>query len=304
MSDNGEKRLAILGCGYVGTAVAQQAIKRGWQVSALTRNPERVAALRTMGVSHVVKAELDSTIWHPQIDPQQDYVLNCVSSAGGGLAGYEKSYVEGQRSILQWASQGRIGTLVYTSATSVYPQSDGELVDEDSVPGELSGSGGKLRESEDLLLKRAPDIPLGRSIILRLGGIYGPGRHYLLDKLIRGESTFPGRGDIILNYIHLDDIVSAVFSALLAPPQIHDRVYNVVDGTYPTKEEIVQWLAEQLGKPRPVFDPEQQTQRAGRRLNAAGKLPNRRVSNRRIGKELGWEPAMENYRAGYAPLLK
>ncbi|MDQ5979325.1 MAG: hypothetical protein QG602_2299, partial [Verrucomicrobiota bacterium] len=113
----------IFGCGYIGTAVARVALAAGATVEALTRNPEKAAALRAAGLSSVVVAELGSTEWHAQIAPAPDFVVNCVSS--GGPDQYWQSYVVGMQSIVSWAAKaGPIGTMVYTSSTSVYPQGD------------------------------------------------------------------------------------------------------------------------------------------------------------------------------------
>lgn len=300
--DFSAKTLCILGCGYVGEAVAREALQRGMSVSALTRNPEKAAALRELGLANVVVAELDKGDWHTELAPDFDFVLNCVSSAGGGMDGYRKSYVDGQRSALQWAAQGRVGTYVYTGATSVYPQSDGELVGEDDVGTELSEAGRILLGAEEVLLGQSHS-GINRAMVLRLGGIYGPGRHHLLDQLRRGETTFAGRGDFIVNYIHRDDIVSAVFACFGAPESIGDRIYNVVDGHFPSKAEIVNWIAAQLGMDKPDFDADRQTKRAGARQGPQGTLPNRRVDAARIRHELGWSPRFADFRPGYRAFM-
>ena len=98
----------IFGCGYVGTALAEYLIEQGVRVGALTRNREKAARLRELGVAEVIEAELDSSTWHAQVRGQYEAVVNCVSSAGGGLDGYRKSYVDGQCSILEWAKSQTI----------------------------------------------------------------------------------------------------------------------------------------------------------------------------------------------------
>lgn len=74
----------IFGCGYVGTALAEYLIEQGVRVGALTRNREKAARLRELGVAEVIEAELDSSTWHAQVRGQYEAVVNCVSSAGGG----------------------------------------------------------------------------------------------------------------------------------------------------------------------------------------------------------------------------
>lgn len=298
------KTLCILGCGYVGEAVAREALARGMTVTALTRNPEKAANLRALGLSKVVVAELDKDDWYAELSPEQDFVLNCVSSAGGGMEGYRKSYIDGQKSILSWAKNGKIGTLVYTGATSVYPHTEGELVNEDEVGTELSAAGSLLLEAEEVLLGGDAAHPgIARAMVLRLGGIYGPTRHHLLDQLRRGNTTFAGRGDFIVNYIHRDDIVSAVFACFAAPETIGDRVYNVVDGHFPSKADIVNWLAAELEMQEPTFDTEAQTKRAATRQGPQGGMPNRRVDASRIRTELGWTPKYVDFREGYLEFM-
>ena len=103
-----QKSLVVFGSGYVGTAFIRQALARGFKVTALTRNSQTANKLRSLGVQHVLCEELDSERWHVEISPVQDFVVNCVSSAGGGLEGYRKSYIDGQESILKWAAEGRV----------------------------------------------------------------------------------------------------------------------------------------------------------------------------------------------------
>ncbi|MGE9293340.1 MAG: NAD-dependent epimerase/dehydratase family protein [Puniceicoccales bacterium] len=299
-TDPHQPKLIIFGCGYVGREVARQALEKGWDVRALTRNPDKAAELRQLGLSQVVVADLDEDTWHDQLDPHPDFVLNCVSSAGGGIDGYRKSYIDGQQSILKWAADGHVGTYVYTSATSVYPQSEGEWVDESASTDGASEHGSLLLESESLL-QGARGI--SRWFVLRLGGIYGPGRHYFVDKLRTGDTTFPGSGESWLNLIHRDDIASAVFAAFEAPAEIAKRVYNVVDGQPASRGEIIGWLAEQLGQPAPTFTPQQASARDSGRRSSGGKLPNRRIDAGLIERELAWKPAFKNFRDGFTGLL-
>ncbi|WP_309398262.1 NAD-dependent epimerase/dehydratase family protein [Cerasicoccus maritimus] len=295
-----DSSVLILGCGYVGVAVGKALATAGAQVDALTRNVDRAAEANGFA-RQVYRCDLDSAEWHSQVAEQYDFVLNCVSSAGNGMEGYRKSYIGGMESVIAWAQSKSIGTFAYTSATSVYPHSDGRIVTEEDVPADLTASGDVLREAEELI-ENAPAGSWDRAFILRLGAIYGPTRHHLLDALKRGTTTFPGEGGFYLNYIHLDDIVSSVLAAF-ASADSPGGAFNVVDGDYPTKADVVEWLAEQIGAPKPVFDPSAQGRRGPMRTNAQGSLPNRRVSNEKLRRELGWTPKFPDFKAGYAGLL-
>jgi len=291
------KHLVVFGAGYVGGAVAA-AVGGGLgaRVTALTRNPAKVSALAAEGCDVVID-DLSSDAWHKKISGPVDFVLNCVSSGGDGIDGYRRSYVEGMRSILAWAAtQGSIGTLIYTSSTSVYPQSGGARVDENASIEGAVGTSAVLLEAENLLRENARAV-FARWFILRLAGIYGPRRHHLLDQLRNGETEIGGRGAHRLNLIHRDDIVAAIIAAFAAPSGIANEIFNVADDTAVPKSEVVTWLAERIGQPAPRFTGEAT---AGRRAVT----PDRVITNDKIKAVLGWRPRYPDFRAGYRPLLE
>src|SRR5688572_7340998 len=124
------RHLVIFGCGYVGTAVARWAATAGLRVTALTRNAASAVVLREVEINAVV-ADLASHTWHEEISVAPDFALNCVSSGGGGAEAYRHSYLQGMESIAAWTTaRGGIGTFLYTSSTSVYPQGEGAIVNE------------------------------------------------------------------------------------------------------------------------------------------------------------------------------
>ena len=287
------KSLVIFGAGYVGGAVARQAVAAGARVTALTRNPAKAAALAEQGVTSVV-ADLCDTSWstHPALQ-HADFVLNCVSSAGGGAAGYRHSYVAGAAAILAWGQAKGLAQahLVYTGSTSVYPGSEGQRVDETAATPEAGPLAGILLEAE----KQALAWP-GPATVLRLAGIYGPGRHHLLDALRGGADEVAGRGESHLNLIHRDDIVGAILATWACPERTAGGIFNVTDDGAAPKAELVAWLAGQLGRPLPEFT----GQPAGGRRQVT---PNRIVSNARFKAATGWSPRFTGFREGYAALL-
>ena len=204
------KCITIFGCGYLGQTLAELCLGKGWTVSALTRNSATAEALRRMGVSQVAEANLENTGWHAQLDPSQDFVVNCVGAASRTLDGYRQSYVEGQDSIGQWLSGGEVGTLLFTSSISVYPQSEGRSVDETSSNKGASERGQLLLEAEEKCLASVVDVD--RSFVLRLAGLYGPNRHLMVEKL-KGGQPFEGNANRTLNLIHVADAADAVHGA-------------------------------------------------------------------------------------------
>ena len=285
----------IFGCGYVGTALAEYLIEQGVRVGALTRNREKAARLRELGVAEVIEAELDSNTWHSRIEHAYQAVVNCVSSAGGGLDGYRKSYVDGQCSILEWAKSQTIRTYVYTSSTSVYPQDGGVTVDESADTSAAPPTGQVLLQSEAML---ADAEQMDRWFVLRLAGIYGQGRHFLLNQLREANGEIPGSGEYAMNMIHLEDIVSAISATLSG--EAPSGIYNIVDDAPVTKSEVLTWLAEAMGLPVPAFNPDKVSERLKRR---GGRMPHRYVSNAKARAQLGWQPKYPSYRDGYAGWL-
>lgn len=286
------KRLVIFGCGYVGAAVATEALARGMNVTALTRNLTDAHLLREQGIE-VVVADLAGRSWHAQVPGSPDFALNCVSAGAGGVESYRRSYRDGMSSILAWARErGRVGTLVYTSSTSVYPQGGGVVVDEASPTSDAHERAAILLQAEDAL--RAAADAVGRWFILRVAGIYGPGRHHVLDQVMAGEVH--GVGDHHLNLAHRHDIAAAILGCFAAPATVANEIFNVADDAPARKDEVVRWLAERLKVALPRFsgDPHQ-----GRR----GLTPDRRIANRKLKAMLDWAPRYPSFRDGYATLL-
>ena len=286
------RHLVIFGCGYVGAAVARWAASVGLRVTALTRNAASAVVLREVGITAVV-ADLAGRAWHDDIAPAPEFAINCVSSGGGGAEGYRHSYLEGTESIVAWAaSRGSIGTFLYTSSTAVYPQGGGVAVDE-SAPLTATSDRVQVLLDAEARVQSATGKAWRRWFILRLAGIYGPGRHHLLEQVRSGEVT--GTGEHHLNLIHRDDIVTAVAACAGAPPAIANEIFNLADDGRALKSEIVAWLARELGVPVPQF--------TGVAYPGRTVTPDRIIANHKLKSMLGWSPRYSTFREGYANLL-
>lgn len=128
-----KKSVIIFGCGYIGSELARVCLAQGWAVSAFTRNLQTGHNLEQMGADvHIGNLHSDS--WWKEISCRFDYVVNTVGAASPTVEGYEQSYLHGMQSILGWIEKGggALQSLVFTSSSSVYPQTDGSLVKEDS----------------------------------------------------------------------------------------------------------------------------------------------------------------------------
>jgi nucleoside-diphosphate-sugar epimerase len=263
-------------------------------VTALTRNAQKASAIEEETGARCVVGELASADWHGAISGPVDLVLNCVSSGAGGVENYRRSYVEGMRSIVAWLRLGRVGRprFVYTSSTSVYPKETGpDVLSEDMPVVGDTPTGQILVEAENLA--RAEVASMCESwFVLRLAGIYGPGRHRLLDLARSGDWGLNVEMDRTINLVHRNDIVSAIFASFAAEMG-KSGIYNVADGQPATRREILTWLATQIGKS------------ASSHGSAADAQMKRRVVDAtRLREALGWRPAYPDYRTGYAAILR
>jgi nucleoside-diphosphate-sugar epimerase len=286
-------KIAVLGCGYVGAEFARQAKAAGHEVLGIVRSEASRDKLRAEGL--VAEAfDLYAGDW-ARLPKQFDAVVYAASTGGGGPEAYALAYDVGVKRALAWARGVGAQAFAFTSSTGVYRQDDGTLVDEESVVGGAPTADAILGGERAVLASG-----FAKARVLRFGGLYGPGRHHLVDQLRRGENVIGGRVDHYINYLHRDDAASSVLAALVGGPA-GARVYNVGDGCPVTKEALARWIAERLGQSAPVFDP---SAPAGPRVAKGGRTqPSRIVATGRIRAELGWKPAFADVFAGLAPFV-
>ena len=262
-------RILIAGCGYVGQAAADLFHEAGWAVEGWTCSPESAGLLA--GKCYPVYAvDITDRTRVNQRTGTFDAVIHCASTGGGNADTYRQIYLNGASNLLDRF----VGSIVvFTSSTSVYAQTDGSWVTEESETKPTCQTGRTLLETENLVLAHG-------GIVARLAGIYGPGRSALLSKFLSGEATVDPESDRFINQVHRDDIAAALFFLLDRQPQAK-QVYNVVDDQPIRQSECYRWLAERLNRSLPrVGRPSAQRRRGD---------SNKRVSNAKL-RTLGWTP--------------
>lgn len=285
-------RALIIGMGYVGQAVAAELLAKGHTVTGMRRSigPREVSDLP--GCRQLSIDVTDPTTL-PQLQTPFDWVVNCVAASGGSPEQYRATYLEGTRNVLRWLAQGSPSKYVYTSSTGVYGQTDGSLVDELSETKPVTETGRILVETEQLLLAgTAQPVP---AVVLRVAGIYGPGRGYWLRQFLSGEAKIEGEGTRVLNMIHRDDLVIAVLAALERGRP--GEVYNVVDNEPVSQRDVFVWLSHNVGLPLPPSVPE--SSETSRRRG----LTNKRVSNAKLRRELRCSWRYPTFREGFSAEL-
>jgi nucleoside-diphosphate-sugar epimerase len=285
-------RVLIAGCGYVGMSLGVRLVEAGHEVVGVRRSTTGAGELSALGIRPLA-VDLSEAKQLDRLGGRFDWVVNTVASShGGDVTDYERTYLRGTRNLLGWLEEHGCGRYVYTSSTGVYGQDDGAWVEESSVVEPEAATARVLLATEREVLGGGHGVG---GIVLRLAGIYGPGRSYWLRMMERGEVRIPGDGTRWMNMVHRDDIVGAVMTVL--ERGVAGEAYNVCDNQPVQYGEFVRWLAGRMGMAVPPFAGEEGETRRKRGLT------NKRVSNRKLREGLGWEPRYATYREGYAQLL-
>jgi nucleoside-diphosphate-sugar epimerase len=282
-------RILIVGCGYVGLPLGIQMLRQGHFVSGIRRSAEGIQRLKAVGIEPLV-ADITRREDLAKLPLPFDWVINTVSSGKGGIEQYREVYLQGTRNLLDWLAPSPPRKFVYTSSTSVYAQDDASLVKESSATEPATESGQVLAGAEHLLLEavKSKNFP---AVILRAAGIYGPQRGHLFLQYLRDEAKITGRGERLINMIHRDDLIGCIVAALKNGRP--GEVYNAVDDEPVPQIHFFRWLSETLGKNMPPFasaSPVAPDKRAA---------TNKRVMNRKLKAELGYQFRYPTFRQGY-----
>lgn len=255
-------KLLLIGHGYLGREIARVFCMAGWMVVPVSLSGGDDSLACDVGDLKQVKSL-----------PVADFIVHCAASGRGGAEAYQRVYVDGCR-ILTEAFPGV--PLLFTSSTSVYSQTDGSTVTEDSpaLPE---------RETGRLLLAAERVTLAANGIVTRLSGIYGPGRSVILKKFLNGEAVIEEDGRRFLNQIHRDDAASAILH--LASKRA-GGIFNVSDSTPLSQIECYRELGRMFGKPLPPVGPRDPNRKRG--------WTHKRVSNEKL-RATGWQPEFPSF---------
>lgn len=282
-------RVLIVGCGYVGLPLGLELVKCGHEVFGLRRSAAAAVEMKAAGVKPL-HADITNSETLASLARDFDWVVNCAASGGGGVEEYRRLYLSGNRNLIEWLAASPPKKCVYTSSTSVYAQNDGSLVKETSPTEPESETARVLVEAEKVLLEAAQQKKLP-TVILRVAGIYGPERGFLLKQYLKNEARLEGKGERALNMIHRDDLIGVIIAALKSGRP--GEVYNAVDDEPVSQRRFFEWLAGTLDKAMPP------TATEDAEANRKRGVTNKKVSNRKLKMELGYQFKYPNFRKGY-----
>ena len=277
--------ILIAGCGYVGTALGTRLAAAGHVVWGLRRSAEGLPS----GIRYVA-ADLTAPATLQDLPPALDVVFYTAAPNGADDVAYRAIYVDGLHDLLealvrQHQSPRRV---LFTSSTAVHAQSAGEWVDETSPAEPRHFTGRRVLEGERLLL----DGPFPATVI-RFGGIYGPGRTSLIQRVRQGLATCRDEPPLYTNRIHRDDCAGALHHLMTLPEP--DSLYIGVDHEPADQCDVLRWLAGQLGAPPPRVGASPTTDTRRHRTN-------KRCRNAKLVAS-GYVFRYPTFREGYAALL-
>jgi len=283
----------IVGCGYVGLPLGSELVRLGHEVFGLRRSTSAENELKAAGIKPLI-ADITKPGTLAKLPHEFDWVVHCVSSTGGNAEDYRKVYFQGTCNLAGWLSAAGLKKFVYTGSTSVYGQTDGSQVKETSPTEPAAETAKVLLETEKLLLAAVTDRKIP-AVILRVAGIYGPERGHWFKQFLKNEARIEGDGSRFLNMIHRDDLIGIIIAALKNGRP--GEIYNAMDDEPVSQTNFFQWLAATVGKYPPPSVPENPEE------NRQRGVTNKRVLNRKLKMELGYQFKYPNFRKGYSAEL-
>jgi nucleoside-diphosphate-sugar epimerase len=267
----------IIGCGYIGLPLALHLKEQQDEVDVWVRSKESADLLAEHRFRQIIAGSVAVDDAWKNVRETYDFVIHCASSGRGGEEAYKEVFQEGARMMARYQPQAR---KLFVSSTSVYGQTQGEIVTEESPAEPASATSRILRAAEDVALAAG-------SMVVRSSGIYGPNRGVLFEKFRKDEAVIEGDGSRWINQIHQRDLVAALLHLIAVgrPGQI----YNATDDTPVPLRNFYTWCCDFIQKPMPPFAPVNGQRKRG--------LTNKRISNAKL-RATGWKPQYPSFREG------
>lgn len=266
------RTVSILGCGWMGLPLGRRLAAEGYAVRGATTTPAKLDVLRDAGI-RPYRLVLDPDWQTPPGDFFDAHVLVLNVPPPRGMddaAAYHRQQIE---HVLRALRGAPVRHVLFASSTGVYPGGAGRVTEGDVPPGApapdgLRPTGAALRTVEGLLM----DAPGIEATIVRLGGLYGYGRHPA--RYLAGRTNLSGGGRPV-NLIHRDDAVGIARAVL--EQQAWGEVFNACADAHPPRREIYPHVARRMGLEPPTFAEE-----------GGGAPGGKRVSSRHVRQRLGY----------------
>ena len=235
------KSIAVVGCGWLGIPFSQIMIENNWTVHGTTTRESKLLQLKRIGIVPYLLSLPLKDVLDPQLLKVDFLLINLPPGRRNSnvLTDYPEAIIQ----LINSAREvGFIRKIIFVSSTSVYGSSE-ELIDEYTVPQPESDSGTALLKAEKLISESRISC-----VILRFGGLAGPGRHP--GKFLAGRTGITS-GNQSINYLHLEDAIGVI--KLVVEHSVENEVFNIVAPVHPIKSAFYKKMAQDIGLEPPTF---------------------------------------------------
>jgi len=287
---NNQGNLFCFGLGYSAQFLAKRLIPKNWLVSGSYRDSKAITSIKKIGVSaYLYDGKSVSPKILDAIHKATHILISIPPQKSGDVVLQHCGSIFLKSKHLKWVG--------YISSTGVYGDSKGEWVDESSPLKPITSRGQRRVEVESDWLKLQKDYNLP-VVIFRCVGIYGPERN-LLVSIQQGRAKNINKPGLMFSRIHVEDLVQTFEAPMqnIRPGEI----YNVSDDYPSPPSKTIEYACSLLNikPPRPISYESAVLSEITRSFYQA----NKRVSNKKIKKELGVNLHYPDYRVGLKALL-
>ncbi len=271
------KRVFIIGCGDIGRRVARLAMAGGVEVTALVRSEESAARLKDLGIG-TVEGNLDDAASLAGLPTRDAVVFYFAPPPGGGIT---------EPRVRAFCAAIRPGDepakVIYLSTSGVYGDcGDAEVTEETPVNPQTARA--KRRYDAETAVRAWGEERGVPTIVLRVTGIYGPGR-LPLQQLASGQPVLREEEASFTNRIHSEDLARICIAA--AERGENGDIFNVSDGNPGTMTEYFTACADALGYPRPRQVTMEEAKKVMTPLMLSYVTESRRMGNEKMLRKLG-----------------
>ncbi|MCM2265501.1 MAG: SDR family oxidoreductase [Desulfuromonadales bacterium] len=286
--DNSITDILIIGCGDIGVRVARLEQAQGGAVAGLARSEAGAERLRGLGIEPVT-GDLDEPESLSGLPTAGKLIFFFAPPPGGG------PWDTRMRNFCAAVGSDQApAKVIYISTSGVYGDCGGAWVTEETPVNAQTSRAKRRLDAESVLQEWGARLGVS-VVILRVTGIYGPGR-LPLARLQQGHPVLDEAESPPTNRIHADDLAAVCVAA--AQRAENGEIFNVSDGQPGTMTQYFSVAADLLGLPRPPQVSMEEARRVMTPMMLSYLTETRRMDNRRMMEKLGVTLLYPNLQSG------